>query len=545
MIEAAGLERAGKDEKYQDLARQVEAVIAATGDLVANLANVAALIHQGFGFHWVGFYRATPSGSLVLGPFQGPPACIEIPLGKGVCGTAAATQATILVPDVDAFPGHIACSAASRSEIVVPLVAAGATQLVLDIDSAERDAFDETDRAGLEAIIALIARHHFPQAPRAAGEERPETVAAGALGFEDKETGAIIPAIHPSTTYLRDPDNAYRRGRVYSRADNPTYDGPGAVITALEGGAETLLFASGMAAATAVFQSLSPGDHVIVPKVMYWALRSWLHGFATRWGLDVEGVELSDTAALAAALRPGKTRLVWVESPANPLWTVTDIAAAAELAHAAGARLAVDSTVASPVLTRPLSLGADIVMHSASKYLNGHSDVIAGTLTTSAQDEFWARIVAVQRQVGGIIGPFEAWLLQRGLRTLFARVRWQSASALALAHRLAAHPHVAQVLYPGLPDFPGHDVAARQMQGGFGGMMSIRVKGGPEAAIATAARVRIWRRATSLGGVDSLIEHRATIEGPTSPVPGDLLRLSVGLEATEDLYDDLAAALTP
>lgn len=372
---------------------------------------------------------------------------------------------------------------------------------------------------------------------------RPETVAAGALGFEDSATGAIIPPIHPSTTYLRDSDNGYGRGRVYARADNPTFDAAADTLSALEHGADTLLFASGMAAATAVFQSLAPGDHVVVPQVMYWALRGWVHGFATRWGLRVQGVDMGDTDALRAAVRPGETKLVWVETPANPLWTITDVAAAAEIAHRAGARLAVDSTVATPVLSRPLDLGADLVMHSASKYLNGHSDVIAGTLTTAREDEEWARIKAVHKQGGGILGTFEAWLLQRGLRTLFPRVRWQSASALVLAERLSAHPAVAEVLYPGLPGFAGHAVAAQQMQGGYGGMLSIRVRGGTEAAIATAARVCVWRRATSLGGVESLIEHRASIEGPDSPVPGDLLRLSAGLEAVDDLYDDLAAAL--
>jgi len=372
---------------------------------------------------------------------------------------------------------------------------------------------------------------------------RPETLAAHATGTIDAQTGAIIPPIHPSTTYERDADLRYSRGRCYSRGDNPTDESAAQTLTALEGGAQTLLFASGMAAATSVFQALEPGDHVLAPKVMYWALRSWLGGFATRWGLEIELVDTSDLDAVKAALRPGKTRLLWVESPANPLWSVSDIAALAELAHAAGARLAVDSTVATPVLTQPLSLGADIVMHSATKYLNGHSDVVAGSLTTAQTDDFWARIKAIQVQGGGILGPFEAWLLQRGLRTLYPRVRWQSASALTLAERLAAHPGVLEVLYPGLPSFPGHDLARRQMQGGFGAMLSVRIKGGRDAAIATAAHVRLWKRATSLGGVESLIEHRASIEGPTSPVPDDLLRLSVGIEAVEDLWADFVAAL--
>ncbi|OAN45691.1 cystathionine gamma-synthase [Paramagnetospirillum marisnigri] len=372
---------------------------------------------------------------------------------------------------------------------------------------------------------------------------RPETLAATALGHEDAATGALIPPLHPSTTFRRDADLGYGRGRVYARADNPTFDAAAELLSALEGGEQTLLFASGMAAATAVFLSLSPGDHVVVPRVMYWGLRSWLLGFASRWGLEVEGVDAEDLDAVRAALKPSRTRLVWLESPANPLWGISDIAAIAELAHRAGARLAVDSTVATPVLTRPLELGADLVMHSATKYLNGHSDVVAGTLTTRSKDEDWDRIKAVQSQNGAILGTFEAWLLQRGLRTLFPRVQWQCRSTLDLAQRLAAHPRVAEVLYPGLPDFPGHALAARQMTGGFGGMLSIRVKGGEAAAVAVAARVGLWKPATSLGGVESLIEHRASIEGPTSPVPTDLLRLSVGLEAVDDLWADLDQAL--
>ncbi|MDY0240818.1 MAG: PLP-dependent aspartate aminotransferase family protein [Rhodospirillaceae bacterium] len=371
----------------------------------------------------------------------------------------------------------------------------------------------------------------------------PETVAAQALGRIDLSTGAIIPPIHPSTTFERDADLGYARGRVYSRVDNPTYDAPADTLTALEGGSQTLLFGSGMAAATAAFQALSPGDHVVAPKVMYWALRAWLLGFATRWGLAVDLADMSDLEEVKAALRPGRTKLVWLESPANPLWSVADIAAIAALAHEAGARLAVDSTVATPVLTRPLALGADLVMHSATKYLGGHSDVVAGTLTTAARDDYWDRVRQVQAQNGGVLGPFEAWLLQRGMRTLFARVRWQCASALTLARTLAAHDGIVQVLYPGLEDFSGHDLAARQMQGGFGGMLSVRVKGGEAVAVAVAGRLRLWKRATSLGGVESLVEHRASIEGPTSPVPKDLLRLSVGLEAAADLIADFDQAL--
>ena len=374
-------------------------------------------------------------------------------------------------------------------------------------------------------------------------KRRPETLAATALGHDDKATGAIIPPLHLSTTYLRDEDNQYRRGRMYARADNPTFDAAADTLTELEGGGATLLFSSGMAAANAVFLALDPGDHVIVPRVLYWALRAWLHGFATRWGLVIEPVDASDAAALRAAIKPGRTKLVWLETPANPLWTISDIAAAAEAAHAAGAQLAVDSTVATPVLTRPLELGADIVMHSATKYLNGHSDAVVGAVTGARIDDFWARIKTAQVQNGAIPGALEAWLLQRGMRTLFPRVRWQSASALYLAQRLSTHPALVEALYPGLPSFAGHEVARRQMQGGFGGMLSIRVAGGEAAAIAVAAHAQIWKRATSLGSVESLIEHRASIEGEGSPVPRDLLRLSVGLEAIDDLYDDLGQAL--
>ena len=298
-----------------------------------------------------------------------------------------------------------------------------------------------------------------------------------------------------------------------------------------------------MAAATAVFQSLLPGDHVVASRVMYWALRTWLIDFAMSWGLDVEFVDTSNANALAAAMRPGETQLVWLETPANPTWVVTDIAAAAEIAHAARARLAVDSTVATPVLARPLELGADLVVHSASKYLNGHSDVLAGAVVCSEQDSFWQRIRAWRRDAGAVLGPFEAWLLLRGMRTLFVRVQQCSKSALIIARHFEGHPRLSKVLYPGLPTHPGHEVAARQMTGGFGGMLSIRHKGGESAAVATASRVAVFKRATSLGGVESLIEHRASIEGPSTPVPSDLLRLSIGLENPEDLIADLEQAL--
>ncbi len=375
-------------------------------------------------------------------------------------------------------------------------------------------------------------------------ERHPATLAAQGLSHPDPATGALIPPLYATSTYQRDPDNQYRRGWSYGRADNPTIEHPQNLLNALEGGQGCLLFASGMAAATTVFLALKPGDHVIAPKIMYWGLRHWLLSFAVPWGLAVDLVDTSDLAALQAAIRPGTTRLIWLETPANPTWAIADIAAVADLAHQAGAQLAVDSTAATPVLTRPLTLGADLVMHSATKYLNGHTDLVAGALVTARPDDLWTRISELRHDAGAILGPFEAWLLLRGMRTLFLRVERASVTALYLAENLEKNPNVAAVFYPGLPSHPGHRVAARQMQGGFGGMLSIRVKGGETAAIATAARVKIWQRATSLGGIESLIEHRASIEGPDSPVPPDLLRLSVGIEHPADLLADLEQALT-
>ncbi|MCJ2080595.1 trans-sulfuration enzyme family protein [Methylobacterium sp. J-090] len=370
------------------------------------------------------------------------------------------------------------------------------------------------------------------------------SLAAQAMGRIDPVTRAVVAPLHVSTTFLRDPDNGYASGFSYARPDNATVREAEAVIAMLEEApAGALLFGSGMAAATAVFTALEPGDHVVAPLVMYWALKRWLREEMPRRQITVDFVAMDDLDALRAALRPGTTKLVWIETPGNPLWTVTDIAAAARLAHAAGARLAADSTAASPIHTRPLTLGADIVMHSATKILNGHSDVVAGVLAGAEADEFWARLVAIRAGGGAILGPFEAYLLMRSLRTLPLRAAAQSASAADLARRFAAHPAVSAVLYPGLPDDPGHAVAARQMEGGFGFMLSIRVAAGEAAAIATAARVRLWKRATSLGGVESLIEHRASVEGPGSPCPPDLLRLSVGIEAVDDLFEDLDAAL--
>ena len=369
------------------------------------------------------------------------------------------------------------------------------------------------------------------------------TLAAQALGKIDAQTRAVVPPVHLSTTFIRDADNQYTSGNVYGRPDNTTVREAEEIIAALEGAAGALVLGSGMSAAVAVFMALSPGDHIVAPNVMYWALRNWLMNDAAHWGLKTTFADTSDLAAVGAAIQPGKTKLVWLETPANPLWTITDIAAAARLAHAAGARLAVDSTGATPILTQPLALGADIVMHSATKYLNGHSDVIAGALAFARLDDFWERTKRVRAIQGMILGPFETFLLIRGMRTLDLRVRAACASALDLAQRFANHAAIAEVLYPGLPTHAGHAIAARQMQGGFGGMLSIRLRGGEQAAVAAAAKVRLWKRATSLGGVESLIEHRASIEGAGSPCPPDLLRLSVGAEDADDLHRDLDAAM--
>jgi cystathionine gamma-synthase len=394
----------------------------------------------------------------------------------------------------------------------------------------------------IRLLTSATLEKPMPQSPPSWSKR---SLAAQALGHVDPITKAVVPPIHVATTFIRDEDNGYSSGYVYGRPDNATVREAEGVLAMLEeAGAGALLFSSGMAAATAVFQALEPGDHVVASKVMYWALRNWLATEAVRWGLKVDFVETDDLDALRASVRPGRTKLVWIETPSNPLWTITDIAAGAEIAHRAGARLAVDSTAASPIHTRPLALGADIVMHAATKVLNGHSDVIAGVLAGRTNDDYWARIVSIRKMNGAILGPFEAYLLTRGLRTLHLRAAAQARGAMALAERLSAHPHVARVLYPGLPQHPGHDIAARQMEDGFGYMLSIQVTGSERAAVATAARVGLWKRATSLGGVESLIEHRASIEGAGTPCPPDLLRLSTGIEDPDDLYRDLDEALT-
>ena len=372
---------------------------------------------------------------------------------------------------------------------------------------------------------------------------QPESRAAHGGGGVDPTTGGIVPPVHTATTFERAADGSYPLGYEYTRADNPGYEAAESLLAELEGADHALLFSSGMAAATAIFCVLVPGDHVVVPRVFYWALRKWIAEFALTWGIQVTPTDTTDRDAVAAAIRPGDTRIVWLETPANPTWEITDIGSISALAHEAHARVVVDGTVATPVHTRPIEHGADLVVHSATKALNGHSDVLAGAVVAACDDPFTQRIRAWRRGAGAVPGGMDAWLLLRGMRTLFPRVRQASATALRLAEHFAADPRLGSVLYPGLPDHPGHEIAARQMVDGFGSMLSIRVAAGEEAARATAGRLRTFRRATSLGGTESLVEHRASVEGPSTPVPADLLRLSIGLEHPDDLIADLDQAL--
>ena len=372
----------------------------------------------------------------------------------------------------------------------------------------------------------------------------PETLAAQGLGRVAIPYHDIVPPIHVSTTYERGADGAYPGGRGYSRPDNPSYDQVEALVAALESSPAAMLFASGQAAAAAVFQALAPGDFVLAPRSMYWALRKWLMEFAVPWGLTIQFYENTSVDDLAEKARARPPRLIWIETPANPTWDITDIAAASELAREVGAIIAVDSTSATPILTRPIELGAHIVMHSATKYLNGHSDVIAGVLATAREDELWQRIRYVRSGGGAVLGPFEAWLLLRGMRTLHLRVAAACANAQAIAQRLHGHPKLSYVLYPGLATHPGHDIATRQMRGGFGGMMSLRLIGGEEAAKSFTARLQVFKRATSLGSVESLAEHRASVEGPGTLCPADLVRMSIGVEHVGDLIGDIEQALS-
>ena len=368
-----------------------------------------------------------------------------------------------------------------------------------------------------------------------------ETLAVHAGHDPDPATGAVAEPIQLSTTFEREPDGSFRGGFIYSREDNPNRRALERRLAALEGGAVAAAFASGLAASLAIFQSLAPGDHVVAPADAYYGTAKLLREVLGPWGLAHTVVDMRDADAIARALRE-ETKLVWVETPSNPLLTITDIAHVAALAHAAGARLACDNTWATPALTRPIELGADLVMHSSTKYLGGHSDVLSGAVVSAADDDFFARVRTMQRTGGAVASPFDCWLVLRGAGTLPWRMRAHCENARRMAEFLSAHPAVERVHYPGLASHPGHEIARAQMRD-FGGMMSVQVRGGRDAAIRVAARVRVFTRATSLGGVESLIEHRASVEGPATRTPENLLRISIGLENADDLIEDLAQAL--
>jgi cystathionine gamma-synthase len=370
-----------------------------------------------------------------------------------------------------------------------------------------------------------------------------ESMIVQACHYVDEATGGISPPVQFSTTYARGHDYEFRGSYSYSRTANPSWEVLEKVCTELDGGADAKCFASGMAAVCAFFETVNTGEHVVAPRVMYHGSQDWLRRISARRSIGLTFFDAGDIEDLRNAVQPGKTTVVWIETPVNPTWDVIDIALAAEIAHAAGAILAVDGTVASPVTTRALEYGADIVFHSATKYLNGHSDVVAGILVTAQKDERWEEIKLVRTLTGGVLGPFEAWLLLRGMRTLFLRFDKASQSALSLARHFESHPRLQQVLYPGLESHPGHEVAKRQMTQGFGGMLSLLIDGNADAAKRIAGNTRLFVRATSLGGVESLIEHRASVEGPHSEVPSNLLRLSIGVENCRDLINDLEQSL--
>jgi cystathionine gamma-synthase len=370
-----------------------------------------------------------------------------------------------------------------------------------------------------------------------------ETLAVHAGRHIDTETGAIVTPIQMSTTYERDADGGYARSYSYTRPDNPTRHALETCIAALEGGAEAVCFASGSAATHAIFSLLKPGDHVVAPRECYHGTRQQLRDIVSGWGVRVDFVDPTRLAELDAHLSP-VTRLVWIETPCNPTLQVTDIAAVAARAHARDALLVCDNTFATPIVQRPLELGADLVMHSSTKYFGGHSDVMGGAVVARERSAAAERIRTYQGVAGAVPSPFDCWLIRRSLATLPLRVRAQCANALEIAEYLRGHARIERVLYPGLADDPGHAVAARQMRG-YGAVVSVCVRGGAAEALAVAARTRIFIRATSLGGVESLIEHRASVEGPDTLTPANLLRLSVGIENAQDLIADLEQALRP
>ncbi len=367
-----------------------------------------------------------------------------------------------------------------------------------------------------------------------------ETLAVHAGLKTDSATGAVTPPIHLSTTFEREKDGSYPHGHVYTRTSNPNRAALEEALARLEGGSSAAAFSSGSAAAGAVFRALRPGDHAIVPDDMYHGIAKLLKEVFIPWGLKVDFVDLTDLDALRNSLRE-ETKLVWLETPSNPLLKITDIAAVAEIAHGAGAVVASDSTWTPPPLQPAFDLGVDLIVHSTTKYLSGHSDVLGGAVV-AREDDLLERVRMVQRMEGAVPSPFDCWLVLRGMRTLPYRMRAHCENAQKVAEFLNEHEQVEAVHYPSLTTHPGHEVAKKQMNA-WGGMLSFRVRGAAEDAMKVAANVELFTRATSLGGVESLIEHRASTEGPQSQTPQNLLRVSVGLEHPDDLIGDLEQAL--
>jgi cystathionine gamma-synthase len=367
-----------------------------------------------------------------------------------------------------------------------------------------------------------------------------ETLAVHAGHAVDPSTGAVSTPIHLSTTFERDVDGNYSRGFMYTRNSNPNRTALEEGISMLEGGEAAAAFSSGMAAAMALFQALSPGDHILAHVDAYYGMTRLLREVFLTWGLEADFVDMSDLAAVKKAMRPN-TKLVWTETPSNPLLKIVDLAAIGEIVRAGGALSVCDNTWA-PIIQRPFELGIDLILYSTTKYFGGHCDVLGGMLVARKSNEFFERVQKIQYSGGAVPSPFDCWLVLRGMRTLPWRIRAHSENALKVATFLAQHDAIDRVHYPGLPSHASHQLAAKQMSM-FGGMLSVEVKGGREAAMRLAARTKIFLRATSLGGVESLIEHRASIEGPGTTSPEGLLRLSIGLEHPDDLIEDLEQAL--
>ena len=367
-----------------------------------------------------------------------------------------------------------------------------------------------------------------------------ETLAVHAGHRIDPATGAVSEPIHLSTTFERDPEGTYSRGFMYTRNNNPNRQALEEGIATVEGGAAAAAFASGSGATMSILQALAPGDHVLAHVDAYYGTTRLLREIFLRWGLQADFVDMSDLAAVKKALR-SNTKLAWMETPSNPLLKIVDLAAISKIVHDAGALCVCDNTWA-PVLQRPFDLGADLIMHSTTKYFGGHCDVLGGIVVAKTENNLFQRIRTIQYEGGAVPSPFDCWLILRGMRTLPWRMRAHSENAAKVAQFLSKHRKVERVHYPGLGKHPGHDIAKKQMSM-FGGMLSLEVKGGRETAMKVTTNTRIFTRATSLGGVESLIEHRASIEGPGTQSPEGLLRLSIGLENADDLIEDLDQAL--